>query len=577
MAGPSLRGRTPFGWAGNAYDTIGISLVLAVGLLIGPGLTVPLLVPKRVALLAVTPLGLALLVGAARRRSRVAQVGLLYVLWALVVAVVSDGALVSIAGVVNRHQSVLMLAGVVGCWAIGRACSPWGRPLLARALFVVCTGNLVFSIAQLAAQPTGALALDLGRPTGLMSSPVHLGALAAAVAVWVAQEHRTRSSEWSAVAYAIPAYVAGLTSTRVPTAIILLLAVFVVARERTLRSAQLLVSAIASLTAAIVTYRLLDSDQDLQERAISSGGLGHRRTVWSFGLQGWWDRPLTGFGVGRFHIAAQSHLSDAWAFEFQGDGWKDAHNIVVEVLATQGAIGLGIAAVLGWAIWREATGPLRWVGGVIALTWLLQPASLVTMPIAALLLGAASSSQPEGRVAGSCEALLKRTSVLALVTCGALLGGSLLVGDALLARSRYSVDAAPLSGARAWYRYDPEVLDNIAELVADDDTLDFSERSLAALRWSERSVRAEPDNTTWLTSLATYQMRVGMFGAADETVRRASELRSNDLLVLRLDVALALRAGDTERAKAAAVRVCEITGLDCRDTLEDLSDGVLGN
>lgn len=95
-----------------------------------------------------------------------------------------------------------------------------------------------------------------------------------------------------------------------------------------------------------------------------------RLLAWGIGVQGWKERPIFGWGPENFQHVFDSHYKSAFlGFSFAETVWDKPHNYFVEVLVTQGAIGiltyLGMYAMaivsLGRTVRRE-TSPRTYTG-----------------------------------------------------------------------------------------------------------------------------------------------------------------------------------------------------------------------
>ncbi len=116
------------------------------------------------------------------RPSPMAIVGLLC--WMMVTSAVSGAPWPSLAGVTNRHTSVLFFAGGAGLWAIGAVTAGRLRQMLGWAFVAGAAASGLVGTIQLLAWPDNPLfGLDFGRPTGLAGAAPFLGTqLAMAVA-----------------------------------------------------------------------------------------------------------------------------------------------------------------------------------------------------------------------------------------------------------------------------------------------------------------------------------------------------------------------------------------------------------
>jgi hypothetical protein len=155
-------------------------------------------------------------------------------------------------------------------------------------------------------------------------------------------------------------------------------------------------------------------------------------------------RPLLGYGPGRFAVAS-SPVRPPSVARWSPDGvFSDAHDLFVEYTVTTGLLGL--AALTGWLVLagRAARGPLLCAGCAILAVYLVEPLFVGTVPVAFLLLGAASPSTATTATA-HC-----RTSTTATVLLGLLAVASgvvLLVGDFEFHQAELDFRTAPARNA----------------------------------------------------------------------------------------------------------------------------------
>ncbi len=163
---------------------------------------------------------------------------------------------------------------------------------------------------------------------------------------------------------------------------------------------------------------------------------------------------MTGWGFGRFQAAVQGKYSPefvaATARSDIGQPWFDAHNIFIGTLVAVGAIGFVL--IWGWVALaaRRCAGPLAWGAAALFVTWLLQPAALPTLPLAALMFGAAAVERrsADGVPASGPPIWGRRRLAGAALALGILLGGLLVVNDVNLYRSHRGTRSASVRAGR---------------------------------------------------------------------------------------------------------------------------------
>lgn len=253
------------------------------------------------------------------------------------------------------------------------------------------------------------------------------------------------------------------------------------------------------------------------------GGVGTRVTMWELGVEGATERPIQGWGTGRFR-SATSHRIDAEFAAAEGPDklFFDAHNIVVEQLVTGGIVGLVLTGGFVWSIARKVKGPLAWFGLAIGASLLIQPLSIVTVPLALLALGIAST-EPFGppRSERSRVQALVVGSTLVLVAVGAIVG--LLVAmtarQVYVAETEHSVEA--IDSARRFFSRDPALSDTKTQVHQSEAmTFETPEAHAAALASARRTVELEPTRPNWWIRLALVELGSGT-GSDEERVAAA--------------------------------------------------------
>jgi len=127
-----------------------------------------------------------------------------------------------------------------------------------------------------------------------------------------------------------------------------------------------------------------------------------RFTVWRAGARAVADRPVLGWGPGATQ-AAYLHETSPDEVPAQQRGWRDAHNLLIEVGVTTGILGVAsVLALLGIAAVRALRSPPSdaWVVGAaaaLAAYSVVEPLNLVLTPLLFLMLGVASHTvDPSG-------------------------------------------------------------------------------------------------------------------------------------------------------------------------------------
>lgn len=552
-------------WRGTIFDAIAGASVGWLGLAFVAAMENPLLSPRRAWLIAVLPLGAWAFSGLVRRQDRAALVAGAWLTVALISSALAAAPWPALAGVLGRQPSVFLWLSSLGLWAIGRNLSPWGRTAVAWSFVAVACVNLGFALIQLVESPVNPwLSLDRGRPTGLAMSPVYLGALATGSAAWFARRS-LGSVRIAWVGVFVASFLAVLSGARWAAAATLAV-VFFARWGKGLRDiAGNLALALVGFVSASLAHAALGSDAGAVNRAVKGGGFSDRLEVWSYGVQAWLDQPVIGHGVGRFAAATRPYYTDDWVRQFPTSVWFDSHNIVVEQFVTVGIVG---ALLMAWFVYlhaRHAHGPLAWMTAAITVSWLVEPASHVTLPIAAILAGAAMTvGLPSGQdlEEANVRSTVQRPIVAGLLGLGLVFGVWYSAADIRLDDAAEAQGTSSLDAFMVWFSGDPVAAEVIA--VAHVNVFDRSAGdSELALAWTERAARLEPDDPYWWAQVATRRLRVGDTAGAAEAALRGATVQPNHPLVLRAQHAVALAQDDRPTADAAWERLCEVLPNEC--------------
>lgn len=500
-----------------------------------------------VCLLLIVP-GLAALARLVRCGSRAAMAAALFVGAAGVSTLLSDNPVLSLTGSVNWGTGWLFVAALAAAWALGSVINEERRRQVAFAIIAAALVNAV--VAWLQARGLVPPPLESpGRAAGLMGNPVHLGALAAG-GVWLVGDRigrDLRSMLWL-IPVGLLAGAAQVSGGRSGAGLCLLAVVAVVWRSGLRSKAGLLKSA-AVIGAAVVGISL--APMGAEGAALSSGRVvgaqstqevGLRFDLWRTSLDAALERPVLGWGPGRFQAAT----SPRYTPEIAGGGvvaWKDAHNWVVEYAVTTGALGLLLLG--GWLALaaRRSRGPLAGFAVVIGLLMLVEPQTVGLAPLAFLALGVASSDRPVvgiGIGRGVGRALVVMGSVASVTAAVVLLVGQVFLYHAFLDTSVSSFDKAH-SLLPPW----PEVayVGSRTEAFYGLHSEPHARRSLALAREATRRDPADPSTWSYLGHL---ELKWGTRAGAAAAFDRALERNPWSADGLRGRVSVASAAGDRD-------------------------------
>lgn len=524
--------------------------------------------PRMAIVLGVTPVGVVLLIGLCRRADRSALLLAAALLWTILISVLSQSPRSALVGSAGRDLSALTVIGAGGCWALGRSMTTRGRSILVGLFVWVAAAGAAIGVLQVLVEVTsGPLALASGRPTGLLINPVYFGAICASgLAVAVA---RLGPSTWRSLATPVLLLGIGtsLSGSRVALAAALAALVACAAVHRTRWAALGSLVGVVSLALGVVVDRAFGAGRNAADRLAESSG-GGRFTVWGYGLQSWWERPIRGYGFGRFRPAVQARFSEAFVADHASNdvsqAWFDAHNVVIATLVAVGIVGTVL--LIAWAVvWgRRVRGPLTWALLVLLLHWLMQPMSLVTLPLA-MVLFAVAVDETEPIVPDTPNVLHGAALVV-----GLLLGGSLIGGDVVLQRAADDLNGDRAALVAEAFGDDPVMSDVVAQVYELDP--DVVDREDTVLEWRTRTAQAEPDRPYWWSLLAMAQIDAGRFDEAEVSLARAFRLQPNNVRAVQTEALLALRLEDEVRLGRLFDRLCRLgqpeCGLDARELIE---------
>jgi len=461
-----------------------------------PQLGAPAFTARAVVLVIVAVVGLAPLSRLAWRRDLAALAALSFVTWAAV-ATVAAGTPLAWTGRYNLGTGWVFVVAVASAWAIGRELPADARRSLEIGLLAGVALNVAVAVLQLWWAPDAAqLSLIDGRSTGLLGNAVFLGAVSAIGATVAA------GSTWLGI---VPAGIitAGLASgtqlsgSRAALGMLLFaVAAGWITRRQTAARAVITAAVLAGVIAGSVLQTLSATDAtaatDRLAQTTTAGSFTQRLETWEAGIEAGLDHPVFGVGPGRFLAASSPRRSLDLARAAGPDAiFSDAHNLVIEHLATTGVPG-----VLALAVWLWIAGRGAWRGDrALALAaaaggafHLLEPQNLVVTPLTALALGVASKRHPPVAVGSRPSRSVRGAAPGATVVGIALVVGSrLLVGDYAARQAVLDFDAPKASSASdlLWPWAEPLALE--ARIAVFDALLSD------ALELSEQAIDREPE------------------------------------------------------------------------------------
>ena len=551
----------------------------AVGLLVvwSPGLNAGLLTPRTALAYVATGPGLVVLAGLARRGDRAARWAVAFLVVAFASAVSSGAARISLLGSYQQDRGWIYLAAALGAWALGRRLGPAGRRLLPAAVLAGVAVNVVMAFLEAITKPlTGPLVSVSGRVQGLAPESLFLGGYVAGGLALAALLVSGRGRHWYAWLVGVVAFTAvdDLTGSRgaLVAGLVLALIAPVVAIGRADRrrvAVRTGAIAVAIVVGFLLSGPLASTDASGAGRLGSSarvGGLDARVTMWKAGAAAVVDRPVLGYGPGRFRVATSARTTAAFTRSEGPDRlYFDAHNVAVEQLVTTGVLGLVAIAGFAWCAARAARGPMAWFAVGVAATWLLEPVSVSTGPVALLALGAASTIlTPAPREHDERRVRPAALAGVFLAAAGLVAGSCLVAADALIHQGVQGVRVDRIRAAQRLLPPDAVLSDLEAQLDGSIARLGPAPRLRhAAIAASRRTVRLDPTRPLWWTNLGFAEGDLG-FGSKREVLARSERafregLRLNPWSVAAMDGLrrIALARGDAAEARSWARRMCE--------------------
>ena len=528
------------------------------------------LTPKAALLLLFVGPGLCVLGVSCLRRDVASWWAAGFLAVAAVATAWSDVPALSAIGSYGWANGLLFVASLVAFWALGRTLGPRARELLAVVLLVGALVNAAWAWIQMTVdlgQP--AFRPFMGRAMGFMGNPVQLGALCAA-AMWLAAA-RTRTRLWpSLVALGVLAGAVQLSGSRIALAAGIAAIVSTAVRAGWRRGCLLLGAVIVGILVAMaVPTTGISSTQRVA--GATSDGLAPRVALWRSAAEGLADRPLIGYGPGRFFVAATPHASLTTARYTGGDIlYADAHNFVVDYATTTGVIGLIALGGFLIAASRRARGPLVGFVIVAGITMLFQPQYVGLTPLVLLALGASGPrlhvfESTEGPGANTAASRIAFAGLcVATVLLGAVGGYRLITGDADFKHAQ--VDRSLEALGRADQQFPPW-----PDIPAERSSLYAARRFVTgvtryeglAIRSDREAVRRDPADPQWTFQLANLEEASRHNAEAARLYDRALALNPWSVNALSGAYRVAVRTERNAAARVYRAKLCEIGKSSC--------------
>ncbi len=519
--------------------------------------------PRVMTLIIALPVGLLALYRLARHSGRAAAFGAAAIGWAILSAAVSANPLLSFKGVVATNSSVLIYAGAIAIWAVSRFMSDKGRGAAAIVFVIACALNLVVGMVQVMFRiDSTSVSLVGDRAVGLIGNSMIFGAIVAAGGALCAERlasldgpiHR---SWWSlgVLGFALGATISG---SRVAMVALLVVGIATVVGRPVVRASATVSLIVGGFLAGSALTRVSGGGRDSLSRLSESGGTSGRTTVWRTSLDAVAERPITGWGLGRFRSSVQSRFSLDELIETPLlPQFADAHNVFVELAVLVGVPGLILFLAFGWLAGRESNRLFRAAAATMFVTWLLQPTSYHTLPLALVLLGAGARSPSDEsgdrlRLDGSRRMPTSTVLIIVGLVPALVLG----IADVGFKNALWSRDYEAARTMADFFAGDPVVLNTAAAVAARSAATDPGAADVM-FDTLERAVEVEPERARWWKELAAAHGLSGNPEAARLAADRAIELEPFDEGAWRVVWVASTELGDDQRRIEAARLLCE--------------------
>ncbi len=504
----------PFGLpALSLLDWLAVACVAAIPIAYVPALLRGSTTPRLLLVLAATPVGLVLWTRLIRRKDWPAVSALVFVGAALLSSLFGPTPLLSVTGYLGSHSSVVVYTGALALWALGRSISSVGRRLVGLGLVGAIGLNVLVGIAQVALNvDRGPLATFPGRASGTLGNAAFYSSAVVAAAGYAAiraLQHNRRG--WLACTCFL-SFGTGMSGSRGAVVALLLVGIVGIAIARRQAIAMGL-SVSAGLVAAFAFTEVAANSSSVTR--LDRGGDG-RLQLWQFGVDAWRERPVLGWGLGNHGYAVRPHFTEDFVRRFAWEdyiiSWNDPHNIVVNLLVTSGVVGVvSMAAFV--LLQLRSIDEWPFFAGFMAslLTWMLQPASVHSLPVAMFMLGASAL-----RLAKTDDERNDQTVPIA-AGLGVLLVAYLLVPLVGVRSALNEADSDRAITFASLLPPDPGIADGVASLTT-LDALDDPRQIDRAVTWSTRPAEIQPGNPHWWAQHADRMLDLGEYAEVERAI-----------------------------------------------------------
>jgi hypothetical protein len=398
-----------------------------------------------------------------------------------------------------------------------------------------------------------------GQPTGLLGQPVALGELLVAGLWLVVRRSPVIDRRCLPIVAAI-----GLTlevgGERLPVLLLPVVTAVLVWGLPTRAKLLVPLAIVLGIAGGMVLNRV-GSPADTpaaSERLQTFSGESARLENYLTGLHAFAERPILGWGPGRYQAATTPFRSRTLAVAFPDSHYTDAHD-----LPLQYAVTTGLAGLLAWGAWlvlacRRAAGPLLGFGILVLLVQLVQPQDVTMTPLALLAIGAAAPLSGVRR-------LVPLPVTGALVAVATVFAGLVLVGgyrEQQAARGSYS-DAVAAAGMLPHW---PDRSIGAANAALTQLEVPLEQRLANASAYADEAGARDPRDARTLATQGFVDLIVGDEDAARQHFDKALALDPFGVRARTGQGIVAQRAGDLDGAAAWFRQALDISPNDSLTT-----------
>jgi hypothetical protein len=524
--------------------------------------------PRQGLVLLSMPIGVYLLARRVRRRDTAATAAVASLIFAIISCAQARFPHTAFFGTTTSEMSFLVLLAGAGLWAIGRELSEPGRELLPIVVTAGLMINVGLGLLQVVARPElGIYATFDGRASGLMSNPVYFASSLSGVwAYWTVRQVKSKSTQRAIlVIIGVLAFALGATGSRGSIAGVAVIGIGLVAAFRRRSALYALVVTISGVSAGYLILSVFSARNSARLGNVD-GGLPIRIRVWRTTIDALIERPFFGWGFDPFLHSVNDRLSESYVREHQYLFWSDPHNVFILLIYSLGAVGsVAVAIWMISSLWNRWASPFAIGCFAFVLSWMLQPVTISSWPLAFVFFGAAAA---EGRIAEAIPSP-SRVWTTVLSSAGALLAAAYLSWSLAFASAARS-DDADLAESRAGFMiHDPGVAGLVAvkHKNADASGSELERHFARAEELARRTVEQGGAPNNWVLLVETQLLRKD-YEAAFATSQEWVTLRPNDPFGLRLLIITARFTGNHDVGLDAFDHLCLLNEPPCVEDVE---------